>query len=230
MKDNHEALLDLFLYTTHFLCIFCIYYQIWYCKLAQGWRTKQRENSLDICKFTQEVDSKRADWTWQHICGWWWQSRNVTQPHPVDTGCYVCMSVIKVFCFFLMSVVVYPLTEPAWIFRRTYGGKSPAWVAEAFPKVLQSFLPTIDSKNVYNAHKVATVRPVNDMNSIFAVGEQSTMMLMEFLQFWVRSGFFPRAVHLLEGNPFTWALSWCLWLIWPTVCSIYCCLTCRLLQ
>lgn len=113
-----------------------------------------------------------------------------------------------------LSALLYPLTEPVWIFGRTHSGEGPARVTQVLPQVLKFFLPTVDGENVYNANKVAAVWPVDDMESILAVGQQSPMMLMEVLQLWVATCFCGRAPYLLEGDLLGGAFSCLLWPVW----------------
>lgn len=91
-----------------------------------------------------------------------------------------------------LAVVLNPLAESVGIFGGPDGGKGPAWVADTFPRMLQSLLPAVHSEDVYNAHKVAVVWPVHHVDCVLAVGQQPAVVLKEFLQLGV--------VCLLEGR------------------------------
>ncbi|TNN43199.1 hypothetical protein EYF80_046610 [Liparis tanakae] len=68
---------------------------------------------------------------------------------------------------------------------------------------------TVDGENVYDAHKVAPVGPVDHVDRIFAVGQQPAVMLEEPLDVCVRAGPIVWGVDLLEGNPLIGTLSGC---------------------
>lgn len=67
------------------------------------------------------------------------------------------------------TVIMDPLAEPTAVFSWSDRREGSAWESDAFPQIFYFFLPVIDSKNVYNPHKVPLVWPIDDMNGVFAV-------------------------------------------------------------
>ena len=83
----------------------------------------------------------------------------------------------------LPGVVLYPLAEPMAVSGGADGGEGLPWVPQSLPPMLQPLLEAVDSEDVDDAHKVAMLRSVNDVQRVFEVGQQPAVLGLEVLQF-----------------------------------------------
>lgn len=83
----------------------------------------------------------------------------------------------------LLGVVLHPLAEPLGVGSWADSGEGSAREAQTLPQVLQPFLQTVHSKNVYNTHKVAQLWPIYDMHRVLEIRQQPTVMSMELMEF-----------------------------------------------
>ena len=76
----------------------------------------------------------------------------------------------------LLGVVLYPVTKPEAVSLWTDGGEGAARMPQPLPQVLQPLLKTVNCENVNDADEVALLGPVDDVQRILKVGQQTSVL------------------------------------------------------